>query len=760
MMAASAPSALPDTDHRATHHRLPTHWRRSALLGSLLLALAGMSTAAHAQGLDADDLAQQHREIPVDDAGTQALPPDQPQQYEASAESSHSADPDQGSASAQLPGITVTAKGYEAESASTPIATTVLDRDDLTRKQATNVGDALKHEPGLAVNSDSAQGQNPVVRGLSRESIVLMADGMRFNSAQPAGAIGSFLSLGLAERVEVVKGAASVLYGTGALGGAINVRLPQARFEPGLKARGGLQFDSASRGWLGSAVLNTSAEDHALMLGVMAGRYKDYESAQGKVPRTGYKTQAVIGQYRYRIDARQQLRLSVQNHEDKDLWYGGSTRPHVNPRVGSLTTHSPKQHRRLYELGYSHRPSPELPLDIDARIYRQEMERRIYGYANGLGQDISMTDVTFVTDGIDAKVGWQFHPQHLVSIGTNLWRMRANPNARQVIPPNFGTFVPAAPFRNGELQAAGVYIQDDIRIDRWQILAGLRHDRVKGSAGSMNNGQVTQGLDRSDSATSASLGVLYEVNPLLRPYLNIARAFRAADMRERYQSGLRSDGFYYAGSPQISPETATQFELGLKGSTPTVDYSVAVYHNRINDYLTGVELTGAEAVAACGQANAAACKRNVNLGRATLNGADASLRWQFVPQQWLRLGYSMVRGKNKDLDEPLYQMPADRLSVGWEQQYNAQWSFDADLYLVRRQDRVATRFTRGREDATAGYGLIDVGATWRFTPGQQLRLAVRNLADKGYHDHLSEGLAGAELMAPGRSVQLSWQGNF
>ena len=129
---------------------------------------------------------------------------------------------------ASLATVTVTAKGYAADAAETPIATTVLTREDLSRKQARNVGEAVRGEPGLAVSLDGAQGMNPVIRGLKRDSVVLLVDGMRLNSAQPAGAVASFMSLGLADRVEVVKGPASVLYGTGALGGAVNVRLPQA----------------------------------------------------------------------------------------------------------------------------------------------------------------------------------------------------------------------------------------------------------------------------------------------------------------------------------------------------------------------------------------------------------------------------------------------------------------------------------------------------------------------------------------------------
>jgi hemoglobin/transferrin/lactoferrin receptor protein len=271
---------------------------------------------------------------------------------------------------------------------------------------------------------------------------------------------------------------------------------------------------------------------------------------------------------------------------------------------------------------------------------------------------------------------------------------------------------------------------------------------------------VTTGLDRSDGATSASLGVMYEVTPLLRPYANVSRAFRAADLRERYQSGLRNDGFYWAGSPQIRPETATQFELGMKGEDERFGYAVSAFRTRIGNHITGMQLTGAAAIAACGAANAAACKQTVNLGHATLTGLEASLRWRWRPGHWLDAGYSHVRGTNGDLHEPLYQMPADTLRLGWEGRILAGWSMDVTALLVRPQKRVATGFTRGQEDASAGYGVVDVGATWRYAGTQALRLAIKNLGDKRYHEHLAEGLPGLEPHAPGRSLRISWEGQF
>ena len=299
--------------------------------------------------------------------------------------------------------------------------------------------------------------------------------------------------------------------------------------------------------------------------------------------------------------------------------------------VGNTLTHSPRQERTLYEVGYSRRGAVAGEVNVDARVYRQEMHRTIYVQSSLLGRDIGSNDVTFATTGVDARADWLVHPEHLLSAGVNVWRMTASPDSRSARPPQFTQWVPNLPFTDGKVQAAGIYVQDDMHFGPFNVLAGLRHDRVKGSASSINNRTVTTGLNRTDGATSGSLGVIYEADPLLRPYVNVSRAFRAADMRERYQSGARTNGYYYAGSPQIKPEYATQIELGLKGENENLGYQVSVYRNRITDYITGTQLTGQQAVAACGQAQSQYCMKTVNLGHATITGFEAGARWQALP---------------------------------------------------------------------------------------------------------------------------------
>lgn len=70
------------------------------------------------------------------------------------------------------------------------------------------------------------------------------------------------------------------------------------------------------------------------------------------------------------------------------------------------------------------------------------------------------------------------------------------------------------PFANGRIEALGFYLQDDMRFGQWNVLAGLRHDTVKGSASSINNGATTTRLDRKDGAISGSLVLLEHCDDL------------------------------------------------------------------------------------------------------------------------------------------------------------------------------------------------------------------------------------------------------
>ena len=651
---------------------------------------------------------------------------------------------------------TVTAKGYAADTLDTPQAVEILQAP---AAGGTVSGALLRGKPGLAVQADGAWGQNPVLRGLKKESVVVMVDGVRMNSAQPQGAIASFLDLGLLERAEVVKGPGSVLYGSGAMGGVVHLITPDVGFsaEEQFGGRIGARFSSVDKGVAGAALLTRSSENSALVLGMARRDVDDYRSPDGREDRTGYQSDTLLAKHRHKLNEDLTLRVNLQRHEDEDVWYQGSARTGAGIPVplGTATIHSPEQRRELYELGVDARLGEGT---LSAEVYRQEIFRQIRAFSSTKQRDYVRNDVTFVTDGAKAKYLFPVGQDHLLTFGAELWRMRGDPE-RYIDnnPPAFDNNMRNDPFDKGEIESAGAFVQDEFTLGDTRIVAGARFDRVTGDAQRKGMTQTT-GLDNADNNLSWSLAAIQPLDENLSAYANLGRAYRAADMRERFEDSARGDGYFHVGNPQLDPEVSTSFELGLKQHGAGLQYQLAAFYTRIDDYIAG-RVTGV-----VNPQNGLPFKLTENLDKVTIYGIEGSASMPvgaFVAD----VGFTWLRGENQQDDEPLYQMPAPELTLGIGQTAERGFWWRAQLRAVAEQDRIATRFSNGTEDATAGFVTADAEFGWQFGKVGAFESAgfavqLTNLADKRYHEHQTEGVSGNELAAPGRGIALGFNGSF
>ena len=651
---------------------------------------------------------------------------------------------------------TVTAKGYAADTLDTPQAVEILQAP---AAGGTVSGALLRGKPGLAVQADGAWGQNPVLRGLKKESVVVMVDGVRMNSAQPQGAIASFLDLGLLERAEVVKGPGSVLYGSGAMGGVVHLITPDVGFsaEEQFGGRIGARFSSVDKGVAGAALLTRSSENSALVLGMARRDVDDYRSPDGREDRTGYQSDTLLAKHRHKLNEDLTLRVNLQRHEDEDVWYPGSARTGagIPAPLGTATIHSPEQRRELYELGVDARLGEGT---LSAEVYRQEIFRQIRAFSSTKQRDYVRNDVTFVTDGAKAKYLFPVGQDHLLTFGAELWRMRGDPE-RYIDnnPPAFDNNMRNDPFDKGEIESAGAFVQDEFTLGDTRIVAGARFDRVTGDAQRKGMTQTT-GLDNADNNLSWSLAAIQPLDESLSAYANLGRAYRAADMRERFEDSARGDGYFHVGNPQLDPEVSTSFELGLKQHGVGLQYQLAAFYTRIDDYIAG-RVTGV-----VNPQNGLPFKLTENLDKVTIYGVEGSLSAP-VGAYVADAGFTWLRGKNHQDDEPLYQMPAPELTLGIGQPAERGFYWRAQLRAVAEQDRIATKFSNGTEDATSGFVTADAELGWRFGAvgafdAATLAVGLHNLADKRYHEHLTDGVSGQELAAPGRGITLSLSGSF
>lgn len=661
---------------------------------------------------------------------------------------------------AELGELIVTAKGYESDTLETPSATEKLDARNAAASQT--AGDLFRGRAGLAVQSDGgAWGGNPVIRGLKKESVVMLVDGVRLNSAQPQGAIASLAAMSLMDSVEVVKGPGSVLHGTGALGGAINLRTPEAKFTESAETHGRFSGSTGTvdSSLAGGALVELSSKNHGLVLGVAAKDVDDYETPDGEVQNSGYRSESVLIKYAYRLTDNQRLTLNLQNHEDRDVWYPGSAKSGPGGN-GTLTIHSPKQTRKLAELGYQAGIGSGT---LEASIYHQEVNREIRAWWDFKDRNQVWNDVGFDTDGAKAQYRMPLGDAHLVTVGVEAWEMTADPERFTYNPPMSNTAFANSPFRDGEIQSQGLFLQDDIAAGDWNIQLGARYDKVTGDARVMGNGTSarTSGLKSTSETLSWSAGAIYNINKTINPYVTVGTAYRAPDMRERFEDAPRGDGYFHKGNPHLDSEKSTSAEIGFKGRGRLGEYQVAAFYTRIDDYITG-RVTGATH-----PNNNLPLKQTENLSEAEIYGAEASF---IVPMEALSAAapsidldgsLTWLRGENKQDDEPLYQMPAHELTFGVGQQFRPGFNWHGQVRAVAKQDRTADAFSNNTEASTPGYATVDISLGWNFgaigdLSNLKVTLEGNNLLDKRYREHLTDG----EILSPGKGLIAKLEGNF
>ena len=685
--------------------------------------------------------------------------------------------------------VTVTAKGYEALIADTPRSVNVIEADTIQRTQARSLGDLLRGQPGLAVAVDGAVGLDPIIRGLKRDQVLVLVDGVRINALQPPGrgSLASYVNVDMIERIEVIRGPNSVLYGSGAMGGVINIITRGGDFteEPAVSGWSRLGYTSVDEGVRAAVGVSASDPRNVLDLAVAYLDTDDYRMGDGeRLDDSATEQTALSLRYRRQLAEGHEVQFQAQRDRREDVWYLAS-RNFRDPALGGgfpqpqgLNTHyAPEKTRDLLELSYAGELGGSWAPRLSASIYRQQLERGNYDWNRELAKDYRTSDTDFDTDGARVQLEFSPHPQHVMLVGADTWELKASPVSfigRSNTDWNPTVRIPL--IDNAELRSTGIFVQDDIYLDNVIVSLGARYDEVKGNADRYLERLGPEpdfepiyredGLGKTDRNLSWFAGVNWDLDPAFRPYVSLSEGYRSASLLERYLSYPYSDGFTWVSNPQLDPERNRTFELGARGQIGATNYSVAVYESRIRDYIGGQVLLNTPIFKV---------KDTVNLDRVRIRGAEFTLDHDLGNGLNAFAWGTWLRGDNRDpaFDEPLYQTPPPELSVGLEQRQARGWQWLGQVRGVSGQSRTADLFSAGTERETSGFATADAQVGYRFGPsagfrGHELTLSVTNLFDRDYREHVNAMIedridpanGAQDIKAPGRSVGLFWNATF
>jgi iron complex outermembrane recepter protein len=630
----------------------------------------------------------------------------------------------------QLDPVTVTATRAPADPLSSPLATADLGAAALAREYRVSLAHALETLAGVRALTTGGEIGKPVIRGLSGARVLVLGDGNRLEDYSWSDEDGPSVETRLADRVEMIRGPASVLYGSDALGGVVNVipeDVPDAR-APHTPLRGRVEAYGASNNHeLGSALHAAGATGAVgFLAGVVGRRSEALHTPVGELENTGFT--ALSGEAALGIQGdwgKATARFTHYGGEFHLLEADTGSLPPPPPLDG--TEHGPV--RKLtddrVQLGGTF-PAGSLRLEAKWQWQRHWLAETVEGDTASTEQGF---DLLLNTTSVDLLAHHTAGPRVAGTIGASAYYQTSATRGDEPL-------VPAA-----RAAGAAAFAFEQLALGpRWSLLAGARIDTRRTDADS--NATLGIGDQRQRStAWSGDVGLVFRPVAGVALAANAGRAWRAPTYFELFTNGPHpGEARFEIGDAALVPEVGLNLDVSARWQSDRVRGEVAAFSNRISHYIF-IAPTGATQdslpVYRYGQADA------------RLVGGEASLEvaaWSAVA---LSARLDFVRGERRNNGEPLPQMPPLRVKLGAEwHRGGAGAGFDVDL--VARQTRLSP-FDQG----TAGYGLLDLfGNLEPHLGGRPLRLElqVKNVLDTRYRDFLSRYKAFA--LNPGRNIVL------
>jgi hemoglobin/transferrin/lactoferrin receptor protein len=625
------------------------------------------------------------------------------------------------------------------------------------------------------------------IRGLDGNRVLLMVDGVRLPNSFSFGAFGvgrlDFFSVDLLRSADVLRGPASVQYGSDGLAGAVDFRtpepadlLPSGRTVGGFGRLSGAQVDSSVA--LTAGVALRAAEPaprwQALLMGsVRRGSETDNQGDSGARDSTrtepnplDYRINAVLAKGALQLAPAHALKLTLEGFErTQDTEVLSAIAPAATTPTSVLGLLAEDRNRRARATLAYEFDDPNARLLQTARLsaYGQDTRTEQTSFEDRNTAPDRIRDNRYEQDlrGLSAQATSDIDAgtiTHRLGYGLE-WSREDISALRDGSVPPFGESFPVKPFPDTRYTLLGAYLQDELRLGSLSLIGSLRYDRYElepEAAGFI--GDVTE---LSDSALSPRVGFVWQASEQLAPYGQFSTGFRAPTP-DQVNNGFSNAaaGYRSIGNPNLRAEDARSIELGVRGRLARgLSYSLAAYRNRYDDFIEQVVVSGSFTPAD------PAIFQFVNLSEARIRGWEARADWDLGAGFGLQAAVAQARGdsETEGVKTPLNSVDPLRATLG--ARYAAErWSLRALLTGARAKDagRIAPAAAgQPAPFAAPGWATLDVGGSWQITDAMRLNAGIDNLFDRHYWRWSDvRGLASTSpvvdaFTAPGRNAWLN-----
>jgi iron complex outermembrane receptor protein len=594
----------------------------------------------------------------------------------------YAADP----ADADIQKVVVTANPFRSGEGDQILAPAkILTGDELRDKVGNSLGETLSQELGVSSSAFGAGASRPIIRGMEGSRVKMMENGMAVSDVSGLSNDHAVSAEGaIAQQIEILRGPAALLYGSGAIGGLVNVvneRIPTA-LEPKLTGQAETRYSTVDDGRSASGTLDGKVGKFALHADGSIRYTSDYkipgarnvddpDSASGRLPHsaTREKTAGVGSSY---VD---------------DWGYAGFSVSTLKNLYGIPSEEGSKIDQK------------QTRFDFDSLIKQPfgglESLRLKAGYTDykhaELGDDNAPV-VKFTNRALETRVeathkplfGW--HGTFGIQTENTHFSALSADNGPDTVPVTHST------------SHAGFLVEEK-DFGPVRVNAGVRYEKVKR--------EPVTGLDRSFDLKSGSVGAMWGFAPGYGVGATFSRAERAPATEELYSSGPHDATITFdMGDPNLRKETSNNIELTLQKNTGLIQWKANVFRNSVKDFIYG-HITD-RLLDDAGEPGGAFRERLFQQADATVRGAEAEVEYNPHNNGWNgRIFADTSRGKFDDSGS-LPLQPATRFgaSVGYK---TAAWRAGLSLIHAQAQDRLASWETTD----TASYNQLSANFSYR-----------------------------------------------
>lgn len=625
----------------------------------------------------------------------------------------------------------------------TPVAASVVEGEALERRQADTYQELIGDVPGVTIEGGPRGiSQEPNIRGFQDEQIVLRFDGARQNFNQ-AHRGRFFFDPDIVQRIEVIRGGGSTLYGSGALGGVIAVETkdPADLLRDGETTGARLRFGAASNGEVLSPTATVFGDwgqwDALAFVGIREMGDSLEDGNGDEIARSELDAANALVKFGFEPTNDQRFEFGLSYYEDDGL-----TPPNANAPAEDDNEIDRSAEVLNTRFAWDYKPENSDVIDLSVLLYSNSLD-----ISEDRPTDGREDETEYDTYGFEVVNRSRFNAGVPITLVYGI-------DAYQDEQTGTRDGAPREQFPDAEATTYGGFLEATVGVStQLDLIAGARFD-------SYERETDDPALDDVDETFFAPrIGFSYRPNANWQIFGNLAEAYRAPTLTELYNDGVHflvPFGPFLTGinnftpTPELKEEDSVQIELGTRYETAGVwtagdvlRVSANAYYAEVDDFIDTVVTDFDFSTAFTGFVFAETFQRNVD---AELWGVEAEVDYDAGP--WFAgLGLSIPRGEQTNGD-PLGSIPQDRLTA------TLGWRPSPEITMGLR-----TTFASGQDDVPDGsvegesYELVDLFASW--TPrrgameGAILRAGIDNVFDEQYT------IFPNDLPQPGRTFKVS-----